>query len=316
VASSSAESTTTTTTTTTLTSEAVPAEIVALDGIESEDEAHNSERPARKSLKKKTPSGKALTELVVGETIRAKVKSITSYGAFMDIGAVTDGLLHISQLSADYVSDVKSVIQPGVEYEVRILSIDEKKNQVALTLLTQAQEDTAKDQQQQARARPQRNNNSGSNSKRDEGAAVLNLLAEKGWDSSQFVEGTVVSTVDFGAFVRVDVSKLNAEVVGEIDGLVHISALAPGRVDSVTSVVKVDDKVQVRVKDFSGGKVSLSMVSVADEQDKRQSSGGGGGNSGGEPVREGNKNWKEDLEKLTTAMPTFVNKPIVVDTRK
>ena len=279
----------------------VPAEVEAMDGIESSEEAHNSERPARKSLKKKSPETKPLSEFNVGDMVKAKVKALASYGAFMDIGASTDGLLHISNLSVEYVADIKEVLQVGKEYDVRITKIDEKKNQVALSLLSEAEEEQASEtvNKPRQRDRPQRRDDS----------AVLAQLAEKGWDPSQFVEGTVVSTVDFGAFVKVDASKLNSEVEGEVIGLVHISALAAARVASVTDVVKVDDTVQVRVKDVADRKVALSMVSMEDEREKRRS-------SGGPPVVQGNKNWREDLTKLAEDMPVFQNKPLVVDNRK
>lgn len=292
--------------------ENVPAEVEALDGILSDDEAHNSERPARKSLKKKGPRGKALSELVIGDTVDARVKTITAYGAFLDIGAQTDGLLHISQLSVDYVSDVKSVLSVGQEVQARILSIDEGKNQVALTLLTESQEQEAKEAASRPRPsrgdRPERSGGGGS-PRRDD-SAVLAALSSKGWNPDQFVEGTVVSTVDFGAFVRINASQLNADVSGDLDGLVHISALTPGRASSVASVVKVDDKVQVRVKGIANNKVSLSMITPEQEQESQSSSGSGGYSPNDA------KDWQESVDKLRSAMPKFENRPLIVDKRK
>ena len=284
----------------------VPGEVEALDGVESAEEAHNVERPARKSIKKKGPRGKPLSEFSVGDTVTAKVKTITSYGAFMDIGASTDGLLHISQLSVDFVSDVNEVLKVGEEMEVRITGIDEGKNQVALSLLSAEQEASAKQAAQASRSkreRPQRQE------RRDDSVAVK-ALKEKGWNPEQFVEGTVVSTVDFGAFVRFDVSQLNSECEGQIDGLVHISALSAGRADSVTSFVNVDDKVQVRLKAIGDrDKVSLTMVSVEDEQAKMEAMG-----SAPEPT--GNTEWRDAVKKLKKQMPEFKNGPVVVDMRK
>lgn len=292
------------------TDEDVPAEVEAMDGINSEDEAHNAERPARKSLKKKGPKGTPLSEYSVGDTVSAKVKTLASYGAFMDIGAETDGLLHISNLSVDFVSDINEVLEVGKEYDVRITKLDEAKKQVSLSLLSEAQEEEAA-----ANARPAKRERAPTSNNRRDDSAVVVALQEKGWDPEQFVEGTVVSTVDFGAFVRIDCSQLNSEVEGELDGLVHISALAARRVDSVTSVVNPNDKVQVRVKSIDNRKVSLSMVSVEDEKAKQDMRGGGGG-SGREPAFQGNKDWKKSLEKIQEEMPKFENKPLIVDNRK
>lgn len=285
--------------------EAVPEEVEALDGVESDEEAHNVERPARKALKKKGPRGKPLSEFSVGDTVKAKVKTITNYGAFLDIGASTDGLLHISQLSTTFVSNVNDILEAGQEVDVRIMSIDESKNQVALSLLTEAEEESAKAAAQASRnqrQRPQRQ-------ERRDDSAVISALKEKGWSPEQFIEGTVVSTVDFGAFVRFDVSQLNSEVEGEVDGLVHISALSAGRADSVTSLVNVDDKVQIRLKAIGDrNKVSLTMVSVEDEKAKMDA-------MGNAPEPMGNAEWRDAVKSLQKQMPEFKNGPVVVDMR-
>lgn len=279
----------------------VPVEVEAMDGVADNDEAHNLERPARESLKKKS-KGKPLSEFSVGDTVKGKVKTIASYGAFMDFGAATDGLLHISRLSGDFVNDINDVLKAGQEMDVRIVSIDSDKNQVALSLLTAEEEE-----QSAAEQRPRRQDRRQQQSRRDD-SAVLAALEEKGWDPDAFVEGTVASTVAFGAFVRVNANNLNNDVEGELDGLVHISALAAGRVDDVTSVCSVGDKVQVRCKGIQGGKVSLSMVNKEDERQPR-----GGGR---EPVFEGAKDWRESVTRITETMPSFSNKPMVVDSRK
>ena len=67
-------------------------------------------------------------------------------------------------------------------------------------------------------------------------------------------EGTVVKVMDFGAFVN---------FFGAKDGLVHISQLAPRRVNKVTDVVKEGDKVRVKLLGVDErGKVRLSMKAV------------------------------------------------------
>jgi polyribonucleotide nucleotidyltransferase len=70
-------------------------------------------------------------------------------------------------------------------------------------------------------------------------------------------EGTVVKVMDFGAFVN---------FFGAKDGLVHISQLAPRRVQKTTDVVKEGDKVKVKLLGFDErGKVRLSMKVVDQE---------------------------------------------------
>ena len=73
----------------------------------------------------------------------------------------------------------------------------------------------------------------------------------------QIYDGTVVKTVEFGAFVN---------FFGSKDGLVHISQLAKSRVNKTTDVVKEGDRVKVKVMGFDDrGKVKLSMR-VVDQQ--------------------------------------------------
>ncbi len=73
----------------------------------------------------------------------------------------------------------------------------------------------------------------------------------------QIYEGTVVKTMEFGAFVN---------FFGSKDGLVHISQLAKGRVNKTTDVVKEGDKVKVKLMGFDDrGKTKLSMR-VVDQQ--------------------------------------------------
>jgi polyribonucleotide nucleotidyltransferase len=73
----------------------------------------------------------------------------------------------------------------------------------------------------------------------------------------QIYDGTVVKTVEFGAFVN---------FFGSKDGLVHISQLAKTRVNKTTDVVKEGDRVKVKVLGYDDrGKVKLSMR-VVDQQ--------------------------------------------------
>src|SRR6202022_879482 len=106
-------------------------------------------------------------------------------------------------------------------------------------------------------------------------------------------DGTVVKVMDFGAFVN---------FFGAKDGLVHISQLAPRRVQKVTDVVKEGDKVKVKLLGFDErGKVRLSMKVVdqttgedleakqkaeAEQQHGREQAAAGGGEGGEESQAE------------------------------
>merc|ERR1719329_2061021 len=311
-------------------SDEVPAEVEAMDGVDSEEEMHNTERPARGSgtaKKHKKPKGKPISELEIGSTIPAKVKTIASYGAFLDIGCDTDALLHISRLSDDFVANVGDVVNAGDEVEVRIVSVDLEKGQVAVTMQSEEKEAENAERVSQKRAnarrkdRPQR-----SGADQEAQRATIQAISDAGFDDSKFVEGEVVSTLDFGAFVRFDSSQVVESAEGEIDGLVHISALTEGRANSVSEFVSVGDKVQVRVRtvDPEGGMVSLSMIGKEAEESSQSRRGGNNGEerkpraprSMFNPNEMGASDWAEQLAEFEKTQPAFANRPLVVDLRK
>lgn len=306
--------------------EDVPAEVEAMDGVESDEEAHNADRPARdsgiKKHKKGGNKGTPISELEVGSYVDGTVKTITSYGAFVDIGAATDALLHVSRLSNEFVSNVEDVVKAGDKVNVRIAAIDAEKGQVAISMISEEDENAAKAARGGGRRkdRPQR-----SGGDRAAQAATIASLAEAGFDDTKMVEGEVVSALDFGAFVRFSAGQLADSVEGELDGLVHISALTTGRAESVASIVSVGDKVQVRVRnlDTDGNKVSLSMITKEEEEANRPQRRNNedrpkrSGRSMFSPDEMGPEDWKEQLEKFNTeSNGSFVNMPVVEDKRK
>ncbi len=67
------------------------------------------------------------------------VTNVTNFGAFVDIGVHQDGLVHISELTHEFVDDPRKVVSPGDQVEVKVLKIDLEKNQIFLTMkLTEA----------------------------------------------------------------------------------------------------------------------------------------------------------------------------------
>lgn len=291
----------------------VPADVTAMDGIASEEEAHNVDRPARGSgIAKKTRKegkGTPVADLEIGSTVTGKVKAVMAYGAFIDIGAATDALLHVSRLSDEFVSDVASIVKVGQEVSVRIVSADAEKGQVGVSM--RSEEADAKDSK-----RRQGGSRGGGRQQGKDTKALLALI-EKGYNEDTFVEGEVVNTLDFGAFVRVDTSLLGEGLEGQIEGLVHISSLAEARVDNVESIAKAGDKVQVRVKmiDEEGGKISLSMIPKDKEQQPRKK-GGRKAKQRWTAAEMGAADWKESLEKFSEGQPKFNNNFIIVEKRK
>ena len=62
----------------------------------------------------------------VGDIVEGKVTDIMNYGVFIKLDDEKSGLVHISEVSKDYVEDIHTVLQSGDIVKVKVLSIDEK----------------------------------------------------------------------------------------------------------------------------------------------------------------------------------------------
>jgi len=74
----------------------------------------------------------ALAEtLAEGSVVTGKVKNVTAYGVFVDLGGM-DGLLHVSDLVWGRVPHPSSIVQPGEEIQVQVLKFDKEKQRISL----------------------------------------------------------------------------------------------------------------------------------------------------------------------------------------
>jgi small subunit ribosomal protein S1 len=114
---------------------------------------------------------KVFSHLAKGQKIKGQVKSLTNFGAFIDIGGV-EGLLHISDISWGKISHPSELLQVGQEVEVIVLDFNEKDEKISLGY-------------KQLTPDPWTN------------------IAEK-FKAGQKVSGKVTSLTDFGAFVELE----------------------------------------------------------------------------------------------------------------
>ena len=75
-----------------------------------------------------------ISDLKEGMELRGTVRNIVDFGAFVDIGVHQDGLVHISQLSDKYVKHPLDVVSVGDVVKVKVLSVDEKRGKISLTM--------------------------------------------------------------------------------------------------------------------------------------------------------------------------------------
>ncbi len=80
---------------------------------------------------RKEQAEKVWSEIEVGKVYQGVVKSMTSYGAFVDIGGV-DGMVHVSEISWDRIRKPEDVLKVGQELEVHVISFDPEKRKISL----------------------------------------------------------------------------------------------------------------------------------------------------------------------------------------
>ena len=83
------------------------------------------------SEERKAAQAKIWEEIEVGAKYHGTVKSLTSYGAFVDIGGV-DGMVHVSELSWNRIKNPAEVVKVGDEIDVYVISYDPEKRKISL----------------------------------------------------------------------------------------------------------------------------------------------------------------------------------------
>ena len=77
-----------------------------------------------------------ISDLTAGMELKGTVRNIVDFGAFVDIGVHQDGLVHISEMSDRYVKHPLDVVKVGDIVNVKVLSVDEKRGKISLSMKT------------------------------------------------------------------------------------------------------------------------------------------------------------------------------------
>lgn len=105
---------------------------------ETESSEASAKKMQRNSTMKGRAGGKTITvqkdQIVPGAVFTGRVRFVQPYGAFVDIGAFTNGLVHVSELAPGYVKDVSDFVKVGQEVTVTVLEMNEKSKRIALTM--------------------------------------------------------------------------------------------------------------------------------------------------------------------------------------
>lgn len=219
-----------------------------------DDAAAEGEKPEKGARKKRTP----LSDLAVGQELAGRVRTIKDFGVFVDIGAESDGLVHISQMSAAFVSNPADIANIGDSVTVRVLTVDTDKKQIGLTMKTEAESAAEKTGKRGGRreAAPRKRDDDDEAEEEDDGettseldaapAGEKDVSAFENFDMTKFLNGEVVATQSYGAFVRLEGT--------DIDGL-----LPNG---DMLGKLKVGQKIEVRITDVDVDRKRLTLTNT------------------------------------------------------
>lgn len=181
------------------------------------------------------PWSQVKEKYVQGERFTGRVMNITDYGAFVELEAGIEGLVHISEMSWTRKNmPAASIVSKSQEVEVMVLEVDASRRRISLGL-------------KQCMENP------------------WEKLAQT-HPKGEVVTGVVKNITDFGLFVNLG---------SEIDGMVHMSDLAWGdKPEEVLAGYKVDDEITVKVLDIDIERERVSLgVKQLTESPASQTSG-------------------------------------------
>ena len=95
-----------------------------------------------------------LSDLRPGMVLEGQVTNVAAFGAFVDVGVHQDGLVHVSAMSATFVSDPREVVKSGDVVRVKVLEVDEARKRISLTLRLDDEARAAKPERGPRRDRP------------------------------------------------------------------------------------------------------------------------------------------------------------------
>ena len=173
-----------------------------------------------------------------GAVVTAKVRSITNFGAFVEVEPGIDGMIHISDLSwTRKHSHPGEALKKGQEIKCIVLEVNEEKRRISLGI-KQITEDP-----------------------------WIRAIPEK-YIPGHIIRGTVAKLTNFGAFV---------ELEPDLEGLLHISELADHKIDKPQDIVKVGDQVEVKILkvDTDARKIGLSLRRVQWAAEDHEAAGSG-----------------------------------------
>ncbi|KAB2618495.1 hypothetical protein D8674_014364 [Pyrus ussuriensis x Pyrus communis] len=217
----------------------------------SQDSQPKRSKPVRKS---EMPPVKN-EELVVGATFTGKVRSIQPFGAFIDFGAFTDGLVHVSQLSDTYVKDVGSVVSVGQEVKVTLVEANPETGRISLTM--RERDNGSKPQQRKDASAGSDRGGPGRRSGPKKGERKNEVRKTTKFEKGQDLVGTVKNFARAGAFISLPEGEEGFLPTSEEpdDGFANVMG---------ETSLQLGQEINVRVLRTTRGQVTLTMKKEED----------------------------------------------------
>jgi small subunit ribosomal protein S1 len=179
------------------------------------------DRRAVAEEEERSAKDKFYSQIKEGDTVSGTVRSLTDYGAFVDVGGV-DALLHVSDIAWGRVNKPADVLSVGQAVDVKVLKVaaDSDKRRISVGL-------------KQLQPHP------------------WDAVAEK-FKAGERVRGTVTRLVEFGAFVELEPG---------IEGLIHISEMSwsKGKIRKASDVVKQGETAEVVILQVNPAEHRISL---------------------------------------------------------
>lgn len=102
------------------------------------------------------PLGLEWREIKKDMVVKGKVSKLEKFGAFVELGAERPGLLHVSEMSHDYVRRPEDVVSVGQEIDVKILEVNRRKKQIKLSIKALSPEPAPQPEPQEEPQKPAR----------------------------------------------------------------------------------------------------------------------------------------------------------------
>ncbi len=165
-----------------------------------------------------------------GQKFEGTVKSLTSYGAFVDLGGV-DGMVHVSELSWSRIKNPAEVVAVGDKLSVFVKSFDKDKKRISLGCKTEETNPWT--------------------------------IFTTNYSEGDVAKVTIVGLTPFGAF---------AEIVADVDGLIHISQIADKKIGNPAEHLSIGQVVDAKIIgiDNEKKKVSLSIRALLVDEEEAE----------------------------------------------